>query len=220
MLEDERKTASFIRKALEAEGYAVDHIANGEDAVESLLTTPFDAVVMDIMVPGLDGLAVLRRIREAGCRTPVLLVSARSRVDERIEGLNAGADDYLPKPFALGELVARVRALCRRSSAMDPVRLEAGDLSLDTLTREVRRGGRLIELSKREYALLEFLLRSKGRVCSRMQLIEKVWDYHFDPGSNLVDVYVGRVRDKIDAEGIPKLLHTVRGIGYLIKDPP
>jgi len=220
VLEDERKTASFIRKALEAEGYAVDHLPNGEEAAEALLTTSYDAAVLDIMVPGLDGLAVLRRIRAAGCRTPVLLLSARSRVDERIEGLDAGADDYLPKPFALGELAARVRALCRRAGAMEPIRLEAGDLTLDTVTREVRRGGKAIELSNREYALLEYLLRNKGRVCTRMQLIEKVWDCHFDPGSNLVDVYVGRVRDKVDAEGQPKLVHTVRGVGYLIKPPP
>jgi DNA-binding response OmpR family regulator len=163
---------------------------------------------------------VLRLLRERRSTVPVLLLSARGQVDERIAGLNAGADDYLAKPFALGELVARVRALTRRRAESKPILLQLADLTIDTIERQVKRGGRLIDLSAREYRLLEFLLRSQGRVCGRMQILEKVWDYDFDPGTNLVDVYVRRVRDKIDSDFSPPLLHTVRGVGYVMKEQP
>ena len=220
VVEDEKKTASFIRKALQAEGFAVDVCHNGDDAWAAARTTPFDAIVLDIMLPGRDGLSLLRQLRERQNATPVLLLSARGEVNERVEGLNAGADDYLPKPFVIAELIARVRALGRRGSETKSPVLRVGDLTLDTVTREARRGGNAIELTTREYRLLEFLMRSAGRICGRMAILEKVWDYDFDPGSNLVDVNVMRLREKIDADFEPKLLHTVRGIGYVMKEAP
>ena len=220
VVEDEKKTASFIRKALQAEGFAVDVCHNGDDGWAAARTTPFDAIVLDIMLPGRDGLSLLRQLRERQNATPVLLLSARGEVNERVEGLNAGADDYLPKPFVIAELIARVRALGRRGSETKSPVLRVADLTLDTVTREARRGGATIELTAREYRLLEFLMRSAGRICGRMAILEKVWDYDFDPGSNLVDVNVMRLREKIDAEFEPKLLHTVRGIGYVMKESP
>ena len=220
VVEDEKKTASFIRKALQAEGFAVDVCHNGDDGLAAARTTPFDAIVLDIMLPGRDGLSLLRQLRERGNPTPILLLSARGEVNERVEGLNAGADDYLPKPFVLAELVARVRALGRRGGESRPLVLRVADLTLDTVTHEARRGEVLIELTAREYRLLEFLMRSAGRICGRMAILEKVWDYDFDPGSNLVDVNIMRLREKIDAGFEPKLLHTVRGIGYVMKETP
>jgi len=218
VVEDEKKTASFIRKALQAEGFAVDVCHNGDDGLAAARTTPFDAMVLDIMLPGRDGLSLLRQLRERQNTTPVLLLSARGEVNERVEGLNAGADDYLPKPFVIAELVARVRALGRRGGESKSPVLRLADLTLDTVTHEARRGGTSIELTAREYRLLEFLMRSPGRICGRMAILEKVWDYDFDPGSNLVDVNIMRLREKIDAEFDPKLLHTVRGIGYVMKE--
>jgi DNA-binding response OmpR family regulator len=219
VVEDEKKTASFIRKALQAEGFAVDAVHHGDEALGAALGVSFDAIVLDIMLPGRDGLSVLRQLRERRNNTPVLLLSARGTVNERIDGLNAGADDYLPKPFELGELVARVRALCRRGGGESRATvLRMANLSLDSVTREVRRDDRKLELSPREFRLLEYLMRSAGRICTRMTLLEKVWDYDFDPGTNLVDVYARRVRDKVDAGFEPKLLHTVRGAGYVMKE--
>lgn len=220
VVEDEKKTASFIRKALQAEGFAVDVCHNGDDALAAATSTPFDGIVLDIMLPGRDGLSVLRQLRERKNATPVLLLSARGEVNERVEGLDAGADDYLPKPFALVELVARVRALGRRGGEPKSTILRLADLSLDTITRQAQRNGVTFELTTREYRLLEFLLRSTGRICGRMAILEKVWDYSFDPGTNLVDVYIKRLREKIDAGFEPKLLHTVRGVGYVMKDSP
>ena len=220
VVEDERKTASFVRKALQAEGFAVDVCQNGDDALAAASHTAFDGIVLDIMLPGRDGLSVLRQLRERRNATPVLLLSARGEVNERVEGLDAGADDYLPKPFALAELVARVRALGRRGAEAKATILRVADLTLDTVTRQAQRGGVAVELTAREYRLLEFLLRSAGRICGRMAILEKVWDYDFDPGTNLVDVYVRRLRDKIDAGFEPKLLHTVRGVGYVLKEQP
>ena len=220
VVEDEKKTASFVRKALQGEGFAVDVCHDGEAALAAAAATPFDALVLDIMLPGRDGLSVLRQLRERKNTTPVLLLSARGEVNERVEGLNAGADDYLPKPFELAELVARVRALTRRSTENKSTTLRVADLTLDTLTHRAERGGNTIELTAREYRLLEFLMRSAGRPCGRMMILEKVWDYNFDPGTNLVDVYIRRVREKIDAEFESKLLHTVRGSGYVLKEAP
>jgi DNA-binding response OmpR family regulator len=219
IVEDEKKTASFVRKALHAEGFAVDVCHNGEEAWATARTTPYDAIVMDIMLPGRDGLSVLRQFRENGIASPVLLLSARGEVNERVDGLNAGADDYLPKPFVIAELVARVRALGRRGGESKPATLKVADLELDTVSHRANRAGTAIELTAREYRLLEFLMRSVGRICGRMAILEKVWDYTFDPGSNLVDVNVKRLREKIDADYEIKLLHTVRGLGYIIKDP-
>jgi DNA-binding response OmpR family regulator len=220
VVEDERKTAAFVRKALQAEGFAVDVCHNGEEAWSAARVTPFDAIVLDVMLPGRDGLSLLRQLRERQNTTPVLLLSARGEVNERVEGLNAGADDYLAKPFVISELVARVRALGRRSGDSRSATLRVGDLSLDTITHHAERGGIKIELTAREYRLLEFLMRSAGRICGRMAILEKVWDYDFDPGSNLVDVNVMRLREKIDENFEPKLLHTIRGLGYTIKAPP
>jgi DNA-binding response OmpR family regulator len=220
VVEDEKKTASFVRKALQAEGFAVDVCHDGNDALAAASATPFDGIVLDIMLPGRDGLSVLRQLRERKCATPVLLLSARGEVNERVEGLNAGADDYLPKPFELAELVARVHALTRRSSENKSTTLRLADLTLDTLTHKARRGGNEIELTAREYRLLEYLMRSAGRICGRMMILEKVWDYNFDPGTNLVDVYIRRLREKIDANFEPKLLQTVRGTGYTLKETP
>src|SRR5689334_12618798 len=218
VVEDEKKTAAFIRKALQAEGFAVDVCHNGEEALTAPRVTPYDAVVLDIMLPGRDGLSLLRQWRNQHQTTPVLLLSARGEVNERVEGLNAGADDYLPKPFALVELVARVRALGRRGGEPKSTVLRVGDLSLDTVTRQAQRNGVTFELTTREYRLLEFLMRSPGRICGRMAILEKVWDYNFDPGTNLVDVYIKRLREKIDADFAVKLLHTVRGVGYVMKE--
>jgi DNA-binding response OmpR family regulator len=169
------------------------------------------------MLPGRDGLSIVRQLRERGARTPVLLLTARGETSEKVEGLNAGADDYLSKPFAMEELVARVRALVRRGGESKDPTLRVGDLSLNTVTREVKRGDKAIDLAPREYRLLEFLIRSTGRTCDRMAIVEKVWDYDFDPGSNLVDVYIMRLREKIDSEFDTKLLYTVRGVGYVMK---
>ena len=220
VVEDEKKTASFVRKALQAEKFAVDVAANGADGLIAAASTPFDVIVLDIMLPGRDGLSVLRQLRERKNTTPVLLLSARGEVSERVEGLNAGADDYLPKPFELAELVARVRALTRRGGDNKSSVLSVADLKLDTVTHKARRSETEIELTVREYRLLEFLMRSAGQLCGRMMILEKVWDYDFDPGTNLVDVYIRRLREKIDSNFEPKLLHTIRGSGYVLKATP
>jgi len=220
LVEDERKTASFIKKALQAENFAVETSSDGVEGLVFATAKTFDAIILDIMLPGLDGLGVLRQLRERKIATPVLLLSARGHVDERVEGLNAGADDYLPKPFVLAELVARVRALSRRSSESKSNLLRVGKLTMDTAAHQVKRDNVLLELTAREYRLLEFLMRSAGRICGRMAIQENVWDYHFDPGTNVVDVYIMRLREKIDANQELKLLHTIRGIGYVLKEQP
>ncbi len=219
IVEDEPKMAAFIAKALEEEGFALGQAKDGHEALEILMEGTFDVVILDVMLPGPDGISVLKRYRQRGGKTPVLLVSARGHVSERVEGLNAGADDYLPKPFVLAELVARVRALGRRTPEATSLLLRVADLSLDTISREVRRGNESIKLAPREYCLLEFLMKSGGRTRGRMAILEAVWDYHFDPGTNLVDVYVRRLRDKIDRNFDIKLVHTEKGVGYSIRGP-
>ena len=218
VVDDDRKTASFISKALKSDGFAVDVLHNGDEALDAILQHHFDAVVLDIMLVGRDGLSVVRQLRARANSSPVLLLSARGDPNERIEGLNAGADDYVPKPFVLEEVIARVRALVRRGSEVKAPVLRVADLALDTTTHKAERGGRTIDLTSREYRLLEYLMASAGRVCSRMMILEKVWDYHFDPGSNIVDVYVRKLRGKIDADPDVKLFHSVRGEGYLIQE--
>jgi DNA-binding response OmpR family regulator len=218
VVEDHRNTAAFIRKALLAESFAVDVCRDGNEALTAATTTPYDAIVLDIMLPGRDGLSVLRQLRERRNLTPVLLLSARGEVNERVEGLDAGADDYLPKPFVVAELIARVRALGRRGSESKSTVLRVADLTLDTVTRQAQRGGQAFELTAREYRLLEFLMRSAGRICTRTAILEKVWDYDFDPGSNIVDVYLKRLREKLDADFEAKVFHTVRGVGYVLKE--
>lgn len=217
VVEDEIKTAAFIRKALQAEGFAVDVLHNGTDALAAVHANPYDVIVLDIMLPGRDGLSLVKQWRERRSAAPVLLLSARGEVDERVEGLNAGADDYLPKPFELVELIARVRALGRRGAENRSPVLRVADLSLDTVTRMARRGDVEIELTAREYRLLEFLMRTPGRICGRMMILDKVWDCDFDPGTNLVDVYIRRLREKVDTSFEPKLIHSVRGSGYVLK---
>ncbi len=219
LAEDEKKVAEFIRRALREAGFTVDMVHRGDEAMEKARTTPFDAIVLDVMMPGRDGLSVLRQLREERVHTPVLFVSARGEPVERVEGLDAGADDYLAKPFDMDELVARVRALTRRSGERQTV-MNVADLTLNLLTRQVQRAGKTIELQAREYELLELLLRTPGRVLSRTQIIERVWEYHFDIGTNVVDVYIQRLRRKIDDDFEPKLLHTVRGVGYVLRTEP
>ncbi len=210
---------SFIQKACQEEGFAVTGAEDGWNALDLLREHTFDVVVLDIMMPGPDGLSVLRQYRDQGGTTPVLLLSARGEVAERVDGLNAGADDYLAKPFVLAELAARVRALGRRAPTTAPLVLRIADLSLDTVSREVHRAGKRIHLSNREFRLLEFLMKSQGRVRGRMAILEAVWDYHFDPGTNLVDVCIRRLRDKLDRDYDEKLLHTVVGAGYVLRLP-
>jgi len=220
IVEDEKKSASFVQKALQAEGFAVDVCYDGEEALAVASSAAFDGIVLDIMLPGRDGLNILHFLRQRKNTTPVLLLSARGGVNEKVEGLNAGADDYLSKPFELVELVARVRALTRRRTENKSATLQVGDLILDTATRRAKRGDVEIYLTAREFRLLEFLMRSTGQTCGRMAILEKVWDYHFDPGTNLVDVYIMRLREKIDATFEIKLLRTIRGVGYSIITEP
>ena len=216
--EDEKKLASLIRRAFQEAGFAVDVFHDGTDALDSIREISYDVVVLDIMLPGLDGLAVLRRVRADANTVPILLLSARGETYEKVEGLELGADDYLAKPFAIEELLARVRALYRRTSGDQLSIYRVADLSMDVARHQVTRGGRRIELTPREFSLLELLLRSPGHVFTRTQICEKVWDYQFDPGTNLVDVYVQRLRRKLDGEFPHKLIHTIRGVGYSLSE--
>jgi two-component system OmpR family response regulator len=220
IVEDDPKIASFVAKGLKQAGYAVDRAANGQAGLELARSAPYDAAIVDIMLPRLDGLSLIERLRAEGVRTPVLILSARHSVDDKVRGFQTGGDDYLTKPFSFEELQARVQALIRRATLNVPAsRLEVGDLSLDLARREVRRGERRIELQPREHSLLEYLLRNAGMVVSKTMILEHVWDYHFDPQTNVVDVLVHRLRAKIDEGFEPKLLHTVRGVGYVLKVP-
>jgi two-component system, OmpR family, response regulator len=217
VIEDEKKIASFVRKGLEAQGFLVEVSHHGDEGYALAISRPYDVVVLDIMLPGRDGLSILRNLRDRRMGVPVILLTARGELNERLEGLNLGADDYLSKPFYIEELIARIRAMTRRATGTPQNILEVQDLTVNLLTREVTRGKQRIELTTREFALLEQLMRSPGRVFTRMQICEQVWDYHFDPGSNLVDVYVQRLRKKIDGDAPVKLIETVRGVGYRIK---
>jgi len=220
VVEDEKRVARFIRKALTEEGFTVVLSDDGGEALNLLRVEAFDAVVLDVMLPGRDGLAVTRRLREYLNAVPVLLLTARASITEKVEGLNAGADDYLGKPFSMDELVARIRALIRRSGGETFSFFRVGDLIVRSAERAVERGGRRIELTAREFGLLELLVRHPGRVFTRTQLCERVWDYHFDPSSNLVDVYVQRLRLKVDDPFPAKLIHTIRGTGYKVAEEP
>ncbi|WP_133500574.1 response regulator transcription factor [Cognatilysobacter terrigena] len=216
LVEDDPHTAAFIAKGLREDGHAVDHADNGRDGLFMATTEAYDALVLDRMLPGLDGLTLLKTVRGAGSQVPVLLLTALGDVDHRVEGLRAGADDYLVKPFAYSELSARLDSIARRgaSGGSEPTKLRVADLELDLLSREARRGEKRIELQPREFRLLEYLMKQAERVVTRTMLLEAVWDYHFDPQTNVIDVHISRLRQKIDA-GFPKpLLHTVRGAGY------
>ena len=216
VVEDERKIARFVQKGLKEFGFAVDVIGRGDEALEIILDNPFEAIVLDIMLPGRDGLSILRALRERSNAVPVLILTARGEIREKVEGLDLGADDYLAKPFAIEELAARLRALIRRQTGENLVRYRIQDLTLDVATRIVRRGNRRINLTGREFSLLEFLMRTPGRVFTRTQLCQHVWEYQFDAGTNLVDVYIQRLRRKVDDGEPAKLIHTVRGAGYRI----
>jgi DNA-binding response OmpR family regulator len=218
VVEDEKKVARFVQRGLEAEGYAVDVVHDGDTALARALEGDWDAVVLDLALPGRDGLAVLRELRARRSSVPVLLLTARSGVTDKVAGLDLGADDYLTKPFEFVELLARLRALLRRGGSTPP-RLALADLTLDPATREVTRAGRRIDLTVREYALLEFFLRNSGRVLSRAVIAQRVWGVSFETFTNVIDVYVNYLRRKIDADFEPKLLHTVRGVGYVLKEP-
>jgi len=219
VVEDDVKIASFIVKGLKAAGYAVDHTLDGEDGLHMALTEPYDTAIIDIMLPKLDGLSLIEKMRKQKIRTPVIILSAKASIDDRVKGLQTGGDDYLTKPFAFSELLARVQALIRRASGLsEPTRLTLGDLSINLLTREVTRGDRKIELQPIEFSLLEYLMRSAGRIVSRTMIMEHVWNYNFDPQTNVVDARICRLRDKIDRDFDKKLIHTVRGVGYVLKE--
>ena len=218
VIEDEPELADLLQRVLREAAWAVDLAVNGREALESLAINDYDLAVLDAGLPDLDGFEVCRRWRGQGGRTPVLMLTARSGLSDRVTGLDAGADDYLPKPFAMEELLARLRALARRPSVPLPVALRCADLELDTSSRTAQRNGDRIRLTAREYALLEYLLRNIGTVVSRSQILEHVWDDNFDPVGNAVDVLVGRVRRKIDPSGRRPLLHTIRGMGYVLSE--
>ncbi len=217
LVEDDRKVASFIRKGLTEEGYAVDVIHDGENGLAMGLDRLHDIIVLDVMLPQKPGFQVLRELRQAKVTTPVLLLTARDAVEDKVQGLDAGADDYLTKPFAFAELLARVRALLRRAKAAQTPVLRVADLTLDPAARTVKRGPEAIPLTNREFALLEYFLRNPGRVLTRTMIAEHIWDYSFDAGTNVIDVYVNYLRKKIDAGRASKLIHTVRGVGYVLK---
>jgi DNA-binding response OmpR family regulator len=218
VVEDEQKIARFVQKGLKEFGFAVDVVGRGDEALEIILDNPFDAIVLDIMLPGRDGLSILRSLRERSNAIPVLILTARGEICEKVAGLDLGADDYLAKPFAIEELAARLRALIRRQTGENLVRYRIQDLTLDVATRIARRGNRRIDLTRREFSLLECLMRAPGRVFTRTQLCQHVWEYQFDAGTNLVEVYIQRLRRKIDDSEPTKLIQTVRGAGYRIGD--
>ncbi|PYQ28502.1 MAG: DNA-binding response regulator [Acidobacteria bacterium] len=218
LVEDNPKVASFVARGLREQAFAVDEVASGEDALDQIAINPYDLIVLDLGLQGaIDGMEVCRRLRASGSRVLILMLTARDATADRIAGLDAGADDYLAKPFAFGELVARVRALLRRGQVATPSVLEVGDLRVDTSAQRVERGGRAIELTTKEYALLEFFARNAGRVIGRGEISEHVWDENFDPISNLIEVYVQRLRRKL---GAPAMLHTRRGAGYVLREEP
>jgi two-component system OmpR family response regulator len=219
LVEDDVKIASFVEKGLRAVGYAVDHAADGEAGLHLALTEPYDAAIVDIMLPKLDGLSLIDRMRQEKINTPVIILSAKDSVDDRVKGLQTGSDDYMTKPFAFSELLARVQALMRRAGGVsEPTRLAVGNLSLNLLTREVTRAGRRIDLQPMEFSLLEYLMRNAGRVVSKTMIMEHVWDYNFDPQTNVVEARISRLRDKLDRDFSRKLIHTIRGAGYVIRE--
>jgi len=218
LVEDEAKIRSFVEKGLKAEGFVIDSVDNGDDALQFALHTPYDAVVLDIMIPGTDGLSILKQLRAKKINVPVILATARGTLDDRLEGLNLGADDYLAKPFHVDELIARLHAIVRRTQGGNMNLVSLQDLTMNLGTREVDRSGIPVELTPREFNLLELLMRSPGRVYTRTQILDAVWNYDFDPNTNLVDVYIKRIRAKVDFKE-PALIETVRGVGYRMRKP-
>jgi len=218
LVEDDVKIADFVVKGLTAAGFVVDHATNGSDGLHMALFEENDLMVVDIMLPGLDGLSMIKRLRAEKINTPVIVLSAKDRVDDRVKGLEAGADDYLTKPFAFSELLARIQALMRRAGGVtDPTVLSCGDLAMDLMKREVKRGGRVVDLQPLEFSLLEYLMRNQERVVSKTMIMEHVWSYNFDPMTNVVEARVCRLRDKMDKGFGSRLIHTVRGAGYVLR---
>ena len=218
-IEDDDAAASYLVKGLSESGHVADRAADGETGLSMALSAPYDALIVDRILPGQDGLSLVRRLRALDVTTPVLFLTALGEVDQRVEGLRAGGDDYLVKPYALSELLARVEGLVRRQAPeRAATKLEVADLTLDLLSREVARNGQRIPLQPREFKLLEYLMRHSGQVVTRTMLLEYVWDYHFDPQTNVIDVHISRLRAKIDKDFDPPLLHTVRGAGYMLRD--
>jgi len=218
VVEDEKKVASFLKKGLEQDYYTVDVAHEGRAGLDLSLTEDYDMIILDIMLPLIDGITVLKEIRNAKLDVPVLMLTAKDSTENKVEGLDSGADDYLAKPFALEELLARVRALIRRKEKVKNLILSAEDLTLDTQTHKVKRGENEINLTPKEYSILEYLLRNKNHVVSRMKLTEHVYEYQFDPDTNVIDVYINKLRNKIDKDSDQRILHTIRGIGYMIKE--
>ena len=219
IVEDDPDLAGFIQKGLREERYAVDRAQEGEEGLLMASTTPYDLIILDVMLPKLDGLTVCRRLRTTGNKTPILFLTARGAVEDRVSGLNMGADDYLAKPFAFAELLARARALIRRTGVGQTPRLTVADLEVDPVAHRVWRAGRDITLTNKEYALLEYLLRNPDRVLTRTAIIEHVWDIHYDGMTNIVDVHIRALRAKVDRDFSPPLIQTVRGVGYVLKTP-
>jgi len=219
LVEDETEIGELIKNGLEKEGFVLDYCQDGDSGMEHAMTRSYDAIVLDVMLPGRSGLEILKMVRAGHNNVPVIIITARGETEDRIEGLDLGADDYLPKPFFVEELIARLRAIWRRSSETGMSVLSVGTLSANLMKREVVRSGVQIEMTPKEFSLLAFLMRAPGRVLTRTQILEQVWGYHFDPGTNLVDVYIRRLRSKIDIEGEVPLIETLRGVGYRMQDP-
>jgi two-component system OmpR family response regulator len=218
-VEDDKAIASFVVKGLKEASHVVDHVANGEDGLHRALTEEYDVAIIDLMLPKLDGLSLITEMRQQNRNTPVIILSAKRSIDDRVKGLEGGSDDYLTKPFAFAELIARIQALVRRASgAPDATHLTVADLAMDLNARQVKRSGRPIDLQPREFALLEYLMRNAGRVVSKTMIMEHVWDYNFDPQTNVVETRISRLRDKIDKDFEKKLIHTIRGAGYILKE--
>jgi two-component system OmpR family response regulator len=219
LVEDDLKIASFIQKGLKSAGFAVDHASEGEGGLHMALTESYDAAIIDIMLPKMDGLTLIEKLRRDKVNTPVIILSAKGSIDDRVKGLQTGSDDYLTKPFAFSELLARTQALIRRSSGVsEPSRLTVGNLSLNLFNREVIRDEKKVDLQPKEFSLLEYLMRNTGKVVSKTMIMEHVWDYHFDPQTNVVEARISRLRDKVDKGFGSKLIHTVRGVGYVLKE--
>ena len=220
VIEDERKVASFIKHGLEEERYIVETAADGIAGLEMAMNNPFDAILLDVMLPGKDGFIVLKELRDAGVATPVIMLTARGTTEDRVAGLDLGADDYLPKPFNFEELAARIRSILRRSSPEKSTKLRCGDLLLDTVSHLAYRFGKEIELTTKEYALLEYLIRNKNRILSRSTITQHVWKHNFDPESNIIDVYIKRLRSKIENDDGKPLIQSIRGVGYRMRETP
>ncbi len=218
IIEDEKKVAKLLQQGLEEERYTVDVAYDGESGSQLILSETFDLIILDILIPKKDGITVLKEIRSKKINTPVLMLTAKSSIDDKVEGLDAGADDYLTKPFSFAELLARVRSLLRRGTAEKLTTLKVVDLHLDTVAHKAKRGEKIIELTGKEYALLEYFMRNVNRVLTRALISEHIWNYNFDTGTNVIDVYINHLRSKIDDGFEKKLLHTVRGVGYVLKD--